>query len=146
FYRVNGLDVEAERVQLEARRRGELARHEAKPLSAEVEVPPEELEAYLTGLTDGGLDTALKNITGNFVPNLDQLRDQLQRFRKEFPMATMWPITKMSEGQMVAKIGPVDPDPDGALLNAVADYIRHSKFFLEKVLDRLRERYPVTAD
>lgn len=144
FYRVNSLDAEAERVQIEARRRGELARHEAKPLEAEVDVPPEELEKFLTELTDGGLDTAIKTIVGHFVPNLDHLRDQLQRFRKEFPMATMWPINKMSEGQVVGVIGPVDTDPDGALLNAVADYIRGSKGFLLLAFDRLRRRYSVT--
>jgi len=144
FYRVNSLDAEAERVQIEARRRGELARHEAKPLEADVDIDPAELEKFLTELTDGGFDTALKTIVGRYIPNLDELRDQLQRFRKEFPMATMWPLTKMSEGHVVGVIGPVDTDPDGALLNAVADYIRNSKFFLLKAFDKLRERYSVT--
>lgn len=146
FYRINGLDADAERVQLEARRRGELARHEAKAVTAGVPVPPEELEEFLSELTDGGLDTALKTIAGHFVPRLDTLRDRLKRFRKEYPMATMWPIGKMNEGQMVGRVGPVDTDPDGALLNAVADEIRHSKFFLEKAFDRVRERYSVTPD
>jgi len=146
FYRINGLDAEAERVQLEARRRGELARSEAEPLVAEVEVPPEELEKCLNELTDGGLDTALQTIAGHYVPHLDMLRDRLKRFREEYPMATMWPIAKMAEGQMVAQIGSIDTDPEGALLNAVADEIRHGKMFLEKTFDRLRERYSVTAD
>lgn len=146
FYRINGLDAEAERVQLEARRRGELARGETKLIVAEVEVPPDEMEKLLNELTGGGLDTALQTIAGQFVPDLDALRDRLKRFRKEFPMATMWPIAKMAEGQMVAHIGSVDTDPEGALLHAVADEIRHGKMFLEKTFDRLRERYSVTAD
>jgi lysyl-tRNA synthetase class 1 len=146
FYRINGLDAEAERVQLESRRRGELARGEAQAVSAEVDVPPDELERFLTELTDGGLDSAFQRIAGHFVPHLETLRDRLQRFRKEYPMATMWPIAKMAEGQMVARIGPVDTDPEGALINAVADEIRHGKFFLEKTLDRLRERYSVTTE
>ncbi|MCE9567843.1 MAG: DUF4209 domain-containing protein [Planctomycetes bacterium] len=146
FYRINGLDAEAERVQLEARRRGELARGEAQAVSAKVEVPPEELEKFLNELTDGGLDTALQTIAGHYVPRLDTLRDRLKRFRKEYPMATMWPIAKMAEGQLVAQIGSVDTDPEGALLNAVADEIRHGKIFLEKTFDRLRERYSVTAE
>lgn len=146
FYRINGLDAEAERIQIEARRRGEQARSEAKPIETDVEVPPDELERFLTGLTDGGFDIALQTIVGHFVPHLDTLRDRLKQFRKEFPMGTMWPIAKMAEGQMVGKIGPIDTDPDGALLHAVADEIRHTKFFLEKAFDRLRERYAVTAD
>lgn len=146
FYRINGLDVEAERVQLEARRRGEQARGESHAMSAEVKVPPEEMEKFLNELTDGDLETALHSIAGHYVPNLDTLRDRLKRFRKEYPMATMWPIAKMAEGQMVARIGSVDADPEGALLNAVADEIRYGKMFLEKTFDRLRQRYSVTAD
>jgi hypothetical protein len=146
FYRINGLDTEAERVQLEGRRRGESARGEAQAVPAEVDVPPDELDEFLTQLTDDGLDTALQRIAGHFVPHLDTLRDRLQRFRQEYPMATMWPIAKMAEGQMVAQIGPVDTDPDGALVNAVADEIRHTRFFLEQTFDRLRDRYSVTAD
>lgn len=125
------------RVQIKARRRGEQARHKAKPIFAEVEIPPDELEKFLTELTDGGLDAALQNIAGHFVRHLDTLRDRLRRFRKEFPMGTMWTIAKMAEDQMVGQIGSVDTDPDGALLNAVADEIRHRKFFLEKAFDRL---------
>ena len=146
FFRINGLDAEAERIQIEARRRGEQARGEAKPISAGLEVPSDELDKFLTELTDGGLDAALQNIAGHFVPDLNTLRDRLKQFRKEFPMGTMWPIAKMAEGQMVGQIGSIDTDPDGALLNAVADEIRHGKFFLEKTFDRLRERYSVTAD
>lgn len=146
FYRINGLDAEAERVQLEARRRGEMARGEAQAVSAEVDVPTDELEQFLIELTDGGLDTALQRIAGHFVPHLDTLRDRLKRFRKDFPIGTMWPIAKMAEGQMVAQIGPVDIDPEGALINAVADEIRYGRLFLEKTLDHLRERYSVTAE
>jgi lysyl-tRNA synthetase class 1 len=146
FYRVNGLDAEAERVQLEARRRGELARDEATAVSTDVDVPPDELENFLTGLTDGGLAAALQTIAAHFIPDLGRLRQHLLELRKDFPMATMWPTVKMSEGQMVGRIGPVDTDPDGALLNAVVEYIRNSTFFVAKAFDRLRERYSVTPD
>lgn len=146
FYRINGLDAEAERVLMEARRRGEQARGEAMPISADVEVPLDELEEFLTELTDGGLDTALQNIAGQFVPNLDTLRDRIKGFRKEFPMGTMWPIAKLAEGQMVGQIGSIETDPNGALLIAAVDEIRYSNFYLEKSFDRLRERYFVTAD
>ena len=145
-YRINGLDNEAERVQMEARRRGEQARQEATPINAEVEVQPDELEKFLKELTDGGLNTALQNIAQHFVPELDVLRDRLRRFRKAFPMGTMWPIVKMAEGQMVGCVGPIDTDPEGALLNAVAEEIRLNKFFLEKAIDHAIMRYSVTAE
>lgn len=146
LYRANGLEADAERVQLQARRQGELARYEAIPISADIDLPPEELEGFLTDVTEGGLDTALQTIAGHFVPHLNRIRENLRELRRDYPMATMWPITKMSEGQMVAQIGSVDTDPDGALVNGVVEDIRHRRFFLKQALDRLRERYSVTPD
>jgi hypothetical protein len=146
FYRVNGLDDEAERVQIVARSRGEQARGEAQAVPDDMDIPPDELEKFVNELTEGGFEEAIQKIVGRYIPDLDVLRDRLKRFRKEFPMAMMWPIAKMSEGQMVAKIGPVDTDPDGALLNAVSDEISHMRKFLAAALDRTWQRYSVTPE
>jgi hypothetical protein len=146
YYRINGLDEDAERVQIEARRRGELARHEATETVEEVEPPPEQVEQFLNDVTDGGMENAIRTIVGQFLPNPDEIRELLNKLRQEYPLETMWPITKMSEGQMVAHIGPVDSDPDGALIKGVADHIRGNKQLLKKAFDRLRSRYSMTAD
>lgn len=146
YYSINGLDEDAERVQLEARRRGELARHEATQTVEEVEPPPEQVEEFLNDVTDGGMDNAINTIVGQFLPRPEEIRELLNKLRRKHPLGTMWPITKMSEGQMVARIGPVDSDPDGALISGVADYIRGNKRLLEKAFNRLRSRYSVTAD
>jgi len=146
YYRINGLDEDAERVQIEARRRGELARHEATETVEEVEPPPEQVEQFLNDVTDGGMDNGIGTIIGQFLPNPDEIRELLNKLRQEYPLGTMWPITKMSEGQMVARIGPVDTGPEGALINCVADNIRGNRRLLEKAFDRLRSRYSVTPD
>jgi hypothetical protein len=66
YYRINGLDEDAKRVQIEARRRGELARHEASETVEEVEPPPEHVEQFLNDVTDGGMDNAIGTIVGQF--------------------------------------------------------------------------------
>jgi hypothetical protein len=146
YYRINSLDEDAQRVQLEARRRGELARHEAIETVEEVKAPSDQVEKFLDEVTDGGLNNAIKTIVGQFLPNPDEIRELLNMLRREHPLGTMWPITKMSEGQMVARIGPVDTDPEGALINGVADNIRGNRLLLEKSFDRLRSRYTVTPN
>ena len=146
YYRINSLDEDAERVQIEARRRGELARHEATGTVEEVEPPPEQVEKFLNDVTDGGMDDAIGTIVGQFLPNPEGIRELLNKLRREYPTGTMWPITKMSEGQIVARIGPVESDPEGALINGVADDIRHNRRLLEKAFDRLRLRYSVSPD
>jgi hypothetical protein len=51
------------------------------------------------------------------------------------------PITKVSEGQVVDKIGKVDIDPECALPDEISKEIGYAMAFLEKALDRARERY-----
>ena len=96
YYRINRLDEDAERVQIEARRHGELARHEATGTVEEVEPPPAQVEKFLTEVTDGGMDDAIGTIVGQFLPNPEGIRELLNKLRREYPMGTMWPITKMS--------------------------------------------------
>ncbi|MHC5536777.1 DUF4209 domain-containing protein [Singulisphaera rosea] len=146
FYRVHGFDVEAERIQILARQRGEKAEGEMKSVAVELEIPPEDLEKFLSGITEGGLDQALTNIAGYFVPNPDELRATSEKLRKQFPLASMIPITKVSEGQVVGNIGTVDSDPEGALLHEISKAIGYAMPFLEKALDRARERYSATPE
>lgn len=146
YYRINCLDEDAERVQIEARRRGELARAEATITVEEPEPQPEELEQFLNGVTDGGMDNAIMTIVGQFLPNPDAVRKHLDELRQEHPHASMWPTAKMSEGQMVAHIGSVETDPEGALIHGIANNIRANKGLLEESFDRLRSRYSVNTD
>jgi hypothetical protein len=146
FYRIHGLDSEAERVQIQARQRGERAGGEMKAVAFEVEVPPEELEKFVNGITDGGLDQALANIAGYFVPDPDELRATSEKLRKQFPLASMIPIAKVSEGQVIGNIGTGDHDPEGALLHDTSNAISYAMPFLETALDRARNRYLATPE
>jgi hypothetical protein len=55
-------------------------------------------------------------------------------------------ITKVSEGQVVGKIGKVDFDPECALLDEISKEIGYAMAFLEKALDRARERHSATLE
>src|SRR5262249_50734324 len=83
YYRINSLDQDAERVQVEARRRGELARHEATATVEEVELAPEHVEKFLNDVTDGGADNAIKTIVGQFLPDLEGITDSLTKLRRD---------------------------------------------------------------
>ncbi len=58
----------------------------------------------------------------------------------------MVPIAKVSEGQVVGNIGSGDSDPEGALLHDISKAIGYAMRFLEKALDRARERYSATPE
>src|SRR5262249_5384925 len=140
------LDEDATRVLLAARARGTDAEAEMPTISTSLPVDPEELEQFLNGITEGGLEAAIHQIAGHFLPDLDRLRRQLQEQRRTHPLVSMLAVTKMREGQVVAHCGPVDIDPEGALVHAITQDIGFTAFFLGCAIDRARERYSITAD
>lgn len=130
---------------LAARARGVEVEKQMARVTSSVEIDREELSRFTSGITDGSLEAALHRIVGNFLPDLDRLRRQLQEQRRTHPLASMFPVEQMREGQVVGRSGPVDTDPEGALTHAVAQSIEFQAFFLARSIDRLRERHRVTA-
>jgi hypothetical protein len=146
-FRGNNLDEDATRVLLAARARGAEAEGQMARITSSVEIDRQELERFADGITEGGLETAIQQIVGHFVPDLDQLRQQLRGHHRAHPIAAIFSsVAQMREGQVVGRCGPADTDPEGALLHAVSRCICLEGFFLACALDRARERYTVTPD
>jgi hypothetical protein len=145
-YRINNLDEDAARVLLAARARGVEAETQMARVTSSVEIDREELKRFTDDITEGGLETAIQRIVAYFLPDLDQLSRQLQEQRRTHPLASMFEVAQMREGQVVGRCGPVDTDPEGALLHAISQRIGLQSFFLARAIDRATERYSITAE
>ena len=119
---------------------------EFKRLSADFNVPPDELQQYVDALTDGGLSTALGMIAGRFVTTTAEAQKVLEEGAKSAPLQALFPIQKVRDGHVVATIGSLDSDPEGRLINQLAQNTAIHNFFLHAVLDRLREGYNPTPE
>lgn len=144
IYLKYGLKEEAEMFQLAAKEKGKEAENQMIRHSQSFEIPGEEMDAFLNGITEGGLEEALTRIAFCLFPKLDEINKQLDDTEKHSQLLAMFPITKMGENQVIARAGPIETDREGRMMFQMADNLKATSIFLGKALDHLRERYEFT--
>ena len=60
------------------------------PISTSQEIPQEEIDEWLNWLVTDDVDESFANLTGHFLPQLDQVRRQLEDLKRDFPLSQMF--------------------------------------------------------
>ncbi|OFW17766.1 MAG: hypothetical protein A3H27_05855 [Acidobacteria bacterium RIFCSPLOWO2_02_FULL_59_13] len=145
-YQQAGLKADAERVQLASLEKAKNIEGSMAQISAEVQIPHEELEKYLDWFTGGDLNSSLLRIAVNFIPDVNDARKFLLHTNQEFPLQALFSVAKIDEGQIVATAGSVQDDEEGQLHMQLAQNIQFSQPFLVEALHRMRVRYKPTVE
>lgn len=141
------LPREAEAVGITIRGLGAKINADMREVSHRVEIPRDELEAYLDGITQGGLTTAVARIAWEFTPKLEESRKQLMEYAKQLPFE--YRIARQltdQKGRVVSTVGPIGEDLEGQLAQHMSRTMSMTAVFLSAVLVRLVARYAVTAE
>jgi hypothetical protein len=146
FYKRHNMAQDAKRVQLATLAKGKQAPLSMKKISYEMKMDPQELNNFLTRITDGGIRKALERIAVHFVESASATRKFLEEMNEKFPFSSMIPSVIMSDDQFTAMVGSLEKDPDGQLHAQMAQSIAVRDQFLAMSFDRLRERYAPKAD
>ena len=146
LYKTYGLNEDAKRVLIASRRKGEEAEKQMPMMSIPIEIPEAELEQWLDEVSAGGLGAALEKFVGRYVPDMARLEKQMHELAEGFPISHRMEEMQLREGQVVARVGSLESDPDGRLVKAISNDIGLMEFWLAKLIDRIRERYSPTVD
>lgn len=140
-YQQVGLREDAERAQLASIEKGKNIEADMKHVSATVEIDREEIEKYIANTASGGLHDALVKTAVRFIPNVENARKLLKETAEKYPLQALIGVVKVSDGQIIAREGSVEDDPEGRLVGQLAQNIGMSQFFLVQVLERIRKEY-----
>jgi hypothetical protein len=146
LYKTYGLDEDAKRVLIASRGKGQEAEKQMPLTSIQMEIPEAELERWLDEVSGGGLEAALEKYVCRYLPDLARLRKQMHERAQAFPVSHLMEQVQLREGQVVARVGSLETDPNGRLVKAVSDDIGLMEFWLAKFMDRIHERYSPTVD
>ena len=112
------------------------------PISTSQHITQEEIDKWLNWLVTDDVEESFANLTGHFLPQIDQLRRQLENLNKDFPLSQMFTSTFVDhEGRAVAEIDP--DDAEGKLLRQVYQDIQFRSSFLQLGMDHLFEKHSV---
>lgn len=115
-YRDAGMTADAERVQVESRRRGAASGEDMKARSYTIEVPKEAIEKYLTWLCEPEIPvTRLRRWAISNVNNVDNAEKTLIDSLTATPLLARIGVSAINAGQFVAKAGSIENDLDGRM-------------------------------
>lgn len=143
-YRDFGLKEDAERLLRRIRDLGPKTLDDLKPITTQMKIAKEEMEAYVRELIDGDLDTALGRIAGHYLPRKDQVEKQVRDLSAQAPLTSLFTAQFVDhKGRPTATVGSIEDDLDGHIIKHMAQNIEFSAVFLREVMAALVSKFAV---
>lgn len=109
------------------------------PISTSQDISQEEIDKWLNWLITDDVEESVANLTCHFVPQLDEMRRQLEYLKKDYPLSQMFTSTFVDhDGRSIAEINP--NDAESKLVRHVYQDIQFRSAFLRLGMDRLFEK------
>jgi len=111
------------------------------------EIDGEELEEWLGWLVSGDADASTLRLISQFVPRVEEAREQIAQLREEHPLVSLFPSNILDHaGRSVAHVGSSESDEDGNLVRHILQTIQFADFFLAAGIERLFASHGLTEE
>lgn len=139
YFLLAGLRAEAERVQADAQQVGPRAEKQLVRTTVSVDLPSADVEKYLDGLMQGGLDDALDRFAFDFIPNQATVAKEVEAAGKAHPMSSIFMDSAkiMGDGHIEADVADDSGDPDGRMVHHTSRHAQLATPWVAWALDRL---------
>lgn len=114
--------------------------------SHSIEIPKEQLDAYLDSMTNGGLENTLIRIAAHFIPKKNQVEEQVLELAKNYPLTYLFTKTLQDhKGRPIATIGSVEDDLEGHVIHQLSSNLNTNAFFLRHSFKKALEVYDINV-
>lgn|GEM_PF-3093063 len=134
-----GARKDMERVRGKLRSAGLLTEQSMKAVSVPFELDPSKVDEYLNGLMRATLEETLAAIAANFIPDLTDLREEVETLSKEHPIQFLIRRVDIREGRAVGWYSGEEEMKSAALYDALGRHVLVNGAFLRRAFDRLRK-------
>jgi Domain of unknown function (DUF4209) len=141
-YQQAGLRQKADSLLARIRQLGREACDQMPEITLEQSIDKSKFDSAIDALTSGGFDDARLKIVQAFTPRASQLRDLGPGANTLAGLVTVNILDELTR----ARIGPVEEDEEGRLVQQFAMHIDVQSVFLAPALEKLCERYGLTAN
>lgn len=142
-----GLKEEVNQITLLLQQLGPDVQGELKPISFSFDIPKVDITRIVEQITDGDLESVMRNIAHNYVPSRQQMENQIQELAKDNPISFLIPRQIIgADGRPVAAVGSLDDDFDGQIVMQLIQTLSFSAIFLRPVIVASIEKFGLTAE
>ncbi len=139
FFLEAGLREEADRIQAESQKAGPDAEKQMVPMRVEHEIPTEQLNKFLDGMLEGGIEKALLRLAVNFIPDQGDIAEHAEEVANDYPFYAMFSgaAKKMDHGHIEADVGDETGDPDGKMVHHTAQRVQFDTPWIAWTIERM---------
>ena len=145
-YRDAGLSEDSKRVRVLMQEKIREARTQMAPIVTEVKIPREDLDKFCAAIVDDDLGFTFVRLAVQFLPNKRVLEEQVSKTMEDAPLMAHMPQAIMADDHIAAKVGSVEDDPHGRLLQQTTMDLGLSNIWLEEALNKLFAKHAVAPE
>ena len=142
-YRDAGLADDSGRVRVLMQEKIREARAQMAPIVTEVTIPRVDLEEFCAAIVVDDLGSTFMRMAVQFLPNKHVLEEHVRKTMEDAPLMAHMPQSIMADDHVAAKVGSVDDDPHGRLLQQATMDFGFSNIWLEQAFTKMFETHNV---
>jgi lysyl-tRNA synthetase class 1 len=139
-----GLKEEARRVRVVMEQKIAQSHELMKPISIERTIAREDVEQFLSEIVVSDAGSTFVRIASEFLHRKSALEQQLGRLSEEAPLMATLTHSIMADHHVAAKVGSVEDDLSGRLIQHATQTIAFGDIWLDAALERAKERHALT--
>jgi lysyl-tRNA synthetase class 1 len=143
-YHTAGLKEETRRVRVAMEQKIAQSHELLKPISVERTITREDMEQLLSEIVVPDPGSTLVRIASEFLQRKTSLQEQLNKLSEEAPLMATLTHSIMADHHVAAKVGSVDEDLSGRIIQHAAQNIALADVYLYSALERAKERHSLT--
>lgn len=145
-YRDAGMPEDSKRVRILMQEKIGQSCEQMVPVTTEFKVPREDMDKFCASVIADDLGTAFGRLAAEFLPNKRELEEQVRQTMEQTPLMALISQDIVADDRVVAKIGSVEGDPHGRLLQQTKMCFSLSNIWLECALSKLFETHSVVPE
>ena len=145
-YRDAGMPEDSKRARVLMQERIGQAREQMASVTTEIKISREDMDKFCAAIVVDDLGATFAHLAAEFLPNRKELEDQVRKTMEEAPLMALIPQDIMADDYVAAKVGSVEDDPLGRLLQQTTMNFGLSDIWLEQTLNRMFETHNVVPE
>lgn len=145
-YRAAGMEAEARKARLLHEEKVAQASNEMVPISTTIEIPKEKMDEYLAIVVVDDAGQTLANIAMDHLAKREELEELMAHAAEHAPLMATIGRSILTDTHVAAKVGSMDDDPAGRILQQALQNFQFSNIWLNRALITAIERHRLTPE
>lgn len=145
-YRNAGMPEDSRRVRILMEEKIGQSRENMGSFPIEMKISRDDMESFLKYVVVDDLGSTFVRLASQFLPTRRNIEEEVKKSLKQAPLMAMMPRKIMADDHVAAKIGSVEDDPFGRLLQHTKMGFGISAVWLQAAMHRAIETHSVTAE